>query len=71
MFEHKSVGRETNDESIWDDHDLPMDNIDLLQKVHWDPTSDGNLLLSLDDGVAKMLKSKKRRTDLSRITWSE
>jgi hypothetical protein len=69
MFEFRPAGHETNYESIWDDHDLPMDNMDLLQKVHWD-LKDGNLVLSLDDGFAEMLKSKKRLTDLPRISWS-
>jgi hypothetical protein len=67
MLEYKSV--DGNNESIWDDHHLPLDNMDLLQKVRWELSDDGNILLSFDESLAKMVKSKICRTDLPKLSW--
>jgi hypothetical protein len=59
MIEFEFLGNGAEETGIWDDRDLPLSNMDLLQKVEWHFGPDGKTVLEMDIAVAKLLTRKK------------
>ncbi len=55
MVEFEFLGNGAEETGIWDDRDLPLSNMDLLQKVEWHFGPDGKTVLEMDAAVAKLL----------------
>ncbi|MFL5241361.1 MAG: hypothetical protein ACJ8FY_04580 [Gemmataceae bacterium] len=58
MVEFEFLGNGAEETGIWDDRDLPLDNMDLLQKVDWHVGPDGKMIIEMDGAVAKLLTRK-------------
>jgi hypothetical protein len=59
MVEFEFLGNGAEETGIWDDRDLPLGNMDLLQKVEWHVGPDGKMVLEMDVAVAKLLTRTK------------
>ena len=59
MVEYEFLSTNAEETGIWDELDLPLSNMDLLQKVRWEFLPNGRIVLEMDDDVAKLLSRRK------------
>ena len=59
MVQYEFLSNGAEETGIWDAVDLPMSNMDLLQKVRWEFLPNGRVVLEIDEDVAKLLSRKK------------
>jgi hypothetical protein len=59
MVQYEFLSNDAEETGIWDAVDLPLSNMDLLQKVRWEFLPNGKVVLEMDDDVAKLLSRKK------------
>jgi hypothetical protein len=59
MVQYEFLSNGAEETGIWDAVDLPMSNMDLLQKVRWEFLPNGKVVLEMDEDVAKLLSRKR------------
>jgi hypothetical protein len=63
MVQYEFLSNGAEETGIWDELDLPLSNMDLLQKVRWEFLPNGRVVLEMDDDVAKLLTRKKPNSE--------
>lgn len=58
MVDHDFLCTGAEETGVWDDRNLPLSNMDMLQKVRWSVHPNGRIVLEIDDDVAKLLSRK-------------
>jgi hypothetical protein len=63
MVEYEFLSTGAEETGVWDEQNLPLSNMDMLQKLRWSFHPNGRIVLEIDDDVAKLLSPKRTVTN--------